>query len=182
MFRVISSLAAAGSFVVLAATALPAQDTTAMTHDAMGHGKKDTMMMTPAMGHGMKDSVMMHDAMNGMKAMGGYQGMFTGMHDHKMSGGYSIVSTRGQSSLVLGSDFSLDGAPDPYVVLSADDMGGGTHFLNLGKLKARSGTSTYAIPSGTDLSQYSHVLVWCKKYNVTLGEAQLASGDAMMHK
>jgi hypothetical protein len=83
--------------------------------------------------------------------------------------------------LMLADDFTLDGAPDPYVVLSADEMGSGSKTLNLGALERKKGASSFAIPAGTDLAQYSHVLIWCKKYNVTLGAAELALAGAMMH-
>jgi hypothetical protein len=76
----------------------------------------------------------------------------------------------------------LDKAPDPYVVLSGNDKGSGAETLNLGVLSSRKGASQYAIPGGTDLSRYRTVLIWCKRYNVTLGRADLAAAGAMMHQ
>ena len=152
---------AAGLLLAAAALPLAGQDSTMMKKDAMGHEK-----MAPAMMD---------------KGMGAPHGMFAGAHDHRVSGGYLISEKDGRQSLQLGPDFVLDGAPDPYIVLSADEMGSGARTLNLGALKRKKGTSTFAIPAGTDLAQYSRVLVWCKKYNVTLGTAELAAGGAMMH-
>lgn len=149
--------------LLLAAAALPlaAQDSTMMKKDGMGHDK-----MAPAM----MDQGMMAP-----------HGMFAGAHDHRVSGGYSISEKDGRQSLQLAADFVLDGAPDPYIVLSADEIGSGAKTLNLGALKRKQGASTFLIPAGTDLAQYSRVLVWCKKYNVTLGTAELAASGVMMH-
>ncbi|MEO8138281.1 MAG: DM13 domain-containing protein [Gemmatimonadota bacterium] len=149
--------------LLLAAAALPlaAQDSTMMKKDAMGPDKMAPVMMD-----------------RGMMAP---HGMFAGAHDHRVSGSYAISEKDGKQSLQLSTDFALDGAPDPYIVLSADEMGSGAKTLNLGALKRKQGTSSFAIPAGTDLAQYSRVLVWCKKYNVTLGTAELAAGGAMMH-
>ncbi len=157
---------AAGLLFAAATLPLAAQDSTMMKKAAMGHDK-----MAPAMmDHGMMD-----------KEMVAPHGMFAGQHDHTVRGSYSIVEKDGRQTLTLADDFALDGAPDPYIVLSADEMGAGAKTLNLGALKRKKGASTFAIPAGTDLAQYSHVLVWCRKYNVTLGAADLALAGAMMH-
>ena len=110
-------------------------------------------------------------------------GKFTGAHDHTTTGGYEIVMKDGQQVLVLGDDFVLDNAPDPYVVLSPNAMGAGTGALNLGRLRKLKGSSEFRIPAGTDLSQFTKVLIWCKRYDVTLGAADLgAPAGEMMHK
>lgn len=107
--------------------------------------------------------------------------MFTGANKHTVSGGYHIVTEGDKRFLVLDSTFALDGAPDPYIVLSADDIGSGKGTLNLGRLRQQKGSSTFAIPAGTDLAQFHTVVVYCKKFNVTLGAAALAAGGEMMH-
>jgi Electron transfer DM13 len=180
------------TLAVLTALTLPlasasAQDTTMMMKkDSMPMKGMDHMMHKDSMSmKGMEQGMMKDSSMKGM-GMGMDHGMmhpmFTGRHDHKVSGSYSILDRDGGRSLALGSDFSLDGAPDPYVVLSADEMGTGSGTLVLGRLKKKSGASVFPIPAGTDLGKYSHVLIWCKKFNVTLGEAQLASSSMMMHQ
>lgn len=143
-------------------TTLLAQDTTGMKAGAMAGSKMD---------HGM----MMED--DGMAP----HAMFTGANRHTVSGGYHIVTNGDQRSLVLDSTFVLDGAPDPYIVLSADDMGSGKGTLNLGRLRQQKGSSTFVIPAGTDLAEFHRVVVYCKKFNVTLGQAELAANGQMMH-
>jgi electron transfer DM13 len=110
------------------------------------------------------------------------RGTFTGGHGHTTTGSYEVVSQDGQRSLVLGADFSLDKAPDPYVVLSPDGKGDTKGALNLGRLSQLKGSSRYAIPAGTDLAGFTKVVIWCKKYDVTLGLADVhGAKDAMMH-
>ena len=138
---------------------LAAQDTTmakgTMAHDAMM--KKDDMMMSP-------------------------HGSFTGANDHTVSGNYEIAEKDGKLWLMLQDDFSLDKAPDPYIVLSSTGKGSGQGTVNLGALKKQKGASVFEIKGVKDVKAYSQVLVWCKKYNVTLGQASLAAmmDDKMM--
>ena len=144
-----------------------------MKHDSamMSH---DSMMMPGAMSHaGMDAEMMSHEDMMAP------HGSFSGAHGHQVSGGYHIVN--GGKALQLSDDFVLDQAPDPYVVLSGSEKGSGAKTLNLGLLTSRKGASVFAIPAGTDLTRYHHVLIWCKRYDVTLGRADLAAGGAMMH-
>jgi pentapeptide MXKDX repeat protein len=153
---------------LVAAGSAAAQDST-MKHEAMPQERmaKDSMMMG--------QDGMAHDKMMSP------HGIFGGAHGHKVSGSYTVTTVNGHEAVQLGEDFSLDGAPDPYVVLSEDEAGSGAHVLNLGALKRRKGSSTFAIPAGTDLAAFHHVLIWCKKFNVTLGLAALAMAGAKMH-
>jgi hypothetical protein len=137
-----------------------------------GRTAADTAMGKDAMG---KDA-MGHDAM----AMAPH-GAFAGMDGHKARGSFEVVTASGASELRFGKDFSVDKGPDVYVVLSKGEKGGATG-LSLGKLKKFSGEQALAIPAGTDLAVYSHVVLWCKKYDTTMGAAPLASGQGMMHK
>jgi len=107
-------------------------------------------------------------------------GMFAGANRHTVSGGYHIVTEGKQRSLVLDTDFNLDGAPDPYIVLSTGEMGSGKGTLNLGRLRQQRGSSTFPIPADADLSTFHTVVVWCKKFDVTLARAELAAGGQMM--
>lgn len=150
----------------------------AMAHDGMGKDEmaKDGMAKDGMAKDGMEKEAMGHDAM----AMAPH-GAFGGIDGHKAQGAFDITTANGKSQLHLGKDFSVDKGPDVYVVLGRGEKGGPTG-LSLGKLKKFSGEQTLAIPAGTDLSGYTHVVLWCKKYDATMGAAPLASADAMMHK
>jgi hypothetical protein len=161
MFRRTHLALTVGALAALSTVAaLQAQDSTMMMKQDSATMVHHEMMMTP---------------------MGGQHGRFAGAHDHQVSGSFSVTEQDGRQVLTLGKDFSLDGAPDPYIVLSANEMGSGAGTLNLGPLKSKRGSASFALPAGTDLAKYSRVLVWCRKYNVTLGEADLAATDKMMH-
>ncbi len=143
-----------------------AKDTGMMAHDSMG---KD------AMG---KDA-MAHDSGTAMAP----HGMIGGAEGHKASGAFEITTATGKSQVKLGDDFAVEKGPDVYVLLSRSERGGQSGSVNLGKLKKFRGAQTFDVPAGTELSGFSHLVLWCKKYNVTMATASLAStGDAMQMK
>ena len=147
------------------ATSLSAQsDTAKMKHDEM---MKDDKMMK-------SDKMMDHDMM-------GSHGSFSGRSGHMAGGSYQIAMEGGKQWVKLGDDFSLDKAPDPYVVISPTDKGADARALNLGKLRNLKGAQVYEIPAGSDLSAFHHVIIYCKKLDATLGIAELAVQGAMMH-
>jgi hypothetical protein len=71
------------------------------------------------------------------------------------------------------ADFSVTNGPDLIVFLSpdADDYDGSG--ISLGALKANNGNQNYAIPAGTDLSQYASVVIWCKSFPTVFAIATL---------
>ncbi|MFC9244903.1 DM13 domain-containing protein [Streptomyces sp. NPDC057136] len=46
--------------------------------------------------------------------------------------------------------------------------------MSLGKLKGNMGYQNYALPSGIDLDRFSSVTIWCDRFNVSFGAAQLS--------
>ena len=101
-----------------------------------------------------------------------FSGEFRGLNKHVTTGGVSIVKTEnGGSVLILGKDFSLDGAPDPSVGLG--NNGKYDRKANLGKMTKINGFQVYQIPADLDWSTYSEVYIWCEKFTVALGVAAL---------
>ncbi len=149
-----------------------AKDTGMMAHDSMG---KDAMAKD-----GMSKDAMGHDSGMAMAP----HGMIGGAEGHKASGAFEITTANGKSQVKLGDDFSVEKGPDVYVLLSRSEKGGQSGSVNLGKLKKFSGAQTFDVPAGTELSGFSHLVLWCKKYDVNMATASLASsGDAeQMHK
>ena len=95
------------------------------------------------------------------------------------------------SALVLGDgsgqrflrfeDFRTDNGPDLNVYLSAapTDAPAGQFdddFVDLGDLKGNVGSQNYEIPVGLDLDHYSTVAIWCVRFGVIFGAAELTSG------
>ena len=92
------------------------------------------------------------------------------------------------SALVLGDgsgqrflrfeDFRTDNGPDLNVYLSAapPDAPAGefdNDFVDLGDLKGNVGAQNYEIPAGLNLDHYSTVAIWCVRFSVVFGAAEL---------
>lgn len=96
-----------------------------------------------------------------------------GAGGHKATGSVTLKP----GAVVFGDDFALERNPDAYVVLS--------HGLNvtdgkaryLGKVSQFTGTQSYGIPAGTDLSQYTHVVLWNRRAGTAIGSAPLPHGE-----
>lgn len=99
---------------------------------------------------------------------------------HKTSGRATIYSTGGKETLRL-TNFKTSNGPDVHVVLiAASDAQDNENFLDksverveLGKLKGNEGDQDYAIPSGTDLSKFKAVSIYCERFNANFGAAPL---------
>jgi Electron transfer DM13 len=99
---------------------------------------------------------------------------------HKTSGRATIYSVDGKETLRL-TNFKTSNGPDVHVVLiAASDAQDNENFLDksverveLGKLKGNEGDQDYAVPSGTDLSKFKAVSIYCERFNANFGIAPL---------
>lgn len=99
-------------------------------------------------------------------------GTFTGASDHITTGGVQIVKTAdGGAVVILDSDFSLDGAPDPRVGFGTD--GTFVEASDLGELQNISGVQVYVVPPTVNVDDFNEVYIWCLKFGVPLGVASL---------
>lgn len=96
-------------------------------------------------------------------------GNFSGRSDHITTGKTELSG----NSVVLASDFSLDGAPDPRVGLGKN--GKFDPSTDLGALKKLTGKQSYKVGNGINTSDYNEVYIWCRKFNVPLGVAKLGN-------
>lgn len=96
-------------------------------------------------------------------------GNFSGRSDHITTGKTELSG----NSVVLASDFSLDGAPDPRVGLGKN--GKFDPNTDLGALKKLTGKQSYKVSNGINTSDYNEVYIWCRKFNVPLGVAKLGN-------
>ncbi len=105
------------------------------------------------------------------------QGSFVS-HEHATTGTARIVRTAdGSRQLELANLATSDG-PDLRVWLTdrpADDASGLNHgrYLELGRLKGNRGDQVYPVPAGTDLTGYRSVTIWCIRFSVSFGAAEL---------
>jgi hypothetical protein len=166
-------LAFLASLVLLSPVPLRAQnDSAMMKHDAAAmhadSGKMESGMMK-------KDHEMMgHEGMEPNM-------MFMGAAGHKAAGDYEIAEVNGKQQIKLTPDFGVDQAPDLYLVLATSETPD-ARSVYVAKLKSATGSQSYDIPRGTDLSKYTKLLVWSKKSNALIASADLASSGHMMQK
>lgn len=101
------------------------------------------------------------------------RGQFTGASNHVTTGGVQIVKTAdGGALVILDSDFSFDGAPDPRVGFGKN----GTYVdaSDLGALQNVSGLQIYVVPPSVNVEDFNEVYIWCLKFAVPLGVASLS--------
>lgn len=92
---------------------------------------------------------------------------------HKADGIAKIISFANSRTFLRLENLKTTNGPDLYVYLS---VGKDTSdILNLGRLKGNIGNQNYEIPTGTDLSKYNTVLIWCKAFSTLFGSAKLSS-------
>ena len=99
-------------------------------------------------------------------------GTFTGASDHITTGGVEVIKNDdGSHTVVLGADFSLDGAPDPRVGFGND--GKYDKATGMGLLKSLNGKQSFTVPAGVDPADFNEVYIWCVKCNVPWGVAAI---------
>lgn len=100
-------------------------------------------------------------------------GTFTGASDHITTGGVSITKNAdGTSTVTFDSAFSLDGAPDPRVGFGKD--GKYVDISDLGELKNLNGAQSYIVPASLNIDDLNELYIWCLKFGVPLGVAELS--------
>ena len=93
--------------------------------------------------------------------------------------GTAVVLTDGTEQRFLRfEDFATDNGPDLNVYLSAApaDAPSGDFdddFVDLGDLKGNIGSQNYEIAPDVDLGLYSTVVIWCVRFGVAFGAAEL---------
>ena len=100
-------------------------------------------------------------------------GVFEGRSEHITTGGVSIMRDGDKVFVVLGEDFSLDGAPSPVLGFGNGEYDESSEFSVLNKITGR---QVYELPATIDAAAYSEVYVWCKDFSVPLGVASLNEG------
>ena len=100
---------------------------------------------------------------------------------HPTEGSARVLGDGSGQRFLRFEDFRTDNGPDLNVYLSAapPDAPAGdfdNDFVDLGDLKGNVGAQNYEIPAGLDLDHYSTVAIWCVRFGVVFGAAELTSG------
>ena len=103
------------------------------------------------------------------------KGNFVGAGDgfHNVEGVAKVITLSDGKTFLRLENLKATNGPDLYVYLSTGKDS--SDIVNLGRLKGNIGNQNYEIPTGTDLSKYSTVLIWCKAFSTLFGSAKLSS-------
>jgi hypothetical protein len=100
---------------------------------------------------------------------------------HNTSGRATIYQEQGGKLVLRLTNFKTSNGPDVHVILIAaknaeDDanfLKSNIEHVELGKLKGNEGDQNYEIPSGTDLSKFQTVSIYCERFDANFGAAPL---------
>lgn len=97
---------------------------------------------------------------------------------HPTEGVAVVLNDGTQQRFLRFEDFATDNGPDLNVYLSsapADASAGelDDDFVDLGDLKGNIGAQNYEIPTDVDLTHHSTVVIWCVRFSVAFGAAEL---------
>jgi hypothetical protein len=102
---------------------------------------------------------------------------FTVTQGDDVEGSVKIVENeRKERFVVLGADFMSARGPDLFVILHEQVIPTSYargNFVNLGELKKFKGKQYYKIPANVNLDDFKAVVIWCQKFDVTFGSAEL---------
>ncbi|MFH9008745.1 DM13 domain-containing protein [Streptomyces afghaniensis] len=103
-------------------------------------------------------------------------------HEHATSGTVKLVRLADGSHIVRLENLDTSNGPDLRVWLTDAPVKQGKagwhvfddgKYVSLGKLKGNKGSQNYALPPGVDPSTYGSVSIWCDRFDVSFGAADL---------
>lgn len=104
-------------------------------------------------------------------------------HEHATSGTVKLVRLADGSHVVRLENLDTSNGPDLRVWLTDAPVKKGKSgwhvfddgkHVSLGKLKGNKGSQNYALPDDVDPARYTSVSIWCDRFDVSFGAAELA--------
>lgn len=104
-------------------------------------------------------------------------------HEHPTSGRVRVIAQADGRRILRLEGLETTNGPDLRVWLSAGPVrpGRAGWFVfadhphrELGRLKANRGNQNYAIPADVDLDELSSAVIWCTRFRVSFGAAELS--------
>ena len=98
---------------------------------------------------------------------------------HTGSGTAKLLKQTDGTYIVRLENFQTENGPKLEVYLSkavkpnSSATVSSVGFINLGDLKSVNGSQNYAVPAGTDVSQFKSVVIWCTTFSVNFISAPL---------
>jgi hypothetical protein len=105
-------------------------------------------------------------------------GEFGSRSRYTVTGTATVFQLEDGTRLLRLEDFASTNGPDLYVYLTVanavdDDGALNMDFVDLGLLAGNIGNQNYVIPDDVDLSLYDTVVIWCRRFTVGFGAADL---------
>lgn len=138
----------------------------------MGNQEKQMIMTMAAKENNVAHENLSGDTNQAAKTM--LSGAFVGAGDgfHNAEGISKIIQLGNGTNILRLENLKATNGPDLYVYLSTGKTP--TDSISLGRLKGNLGNQNYVIPSGTYLTKYNTVLIWCRAFSVLFGSAHLS--------
>ncbi|MFJ8043946.1 DM13 domain-containing protein [Kitasatospora sp. NPDC096147] len=101
--------------------------------------------------------------------------------EHRTTGRARLLRLADGGTVLRLEDLATSEGPDVRVYLSTrpaavsklEDLGPAP--LELGRLKGNLGNQNYTVPAGTDLTRFHSAVIWCKRFSVGFGAADLTA-------
>lgn len=100
-----------------------------------------------------------------------FSASFAGESRYTIEGTAEVLNDGSEQRFLRFEDFSSDNGPDLKVYLRAESG----DFVSLGELKGNIGDQNYEIPVGVDLNEFSTIQIWCERFSVNFGSAELTA-------
>lgn len=105
-------------------------------------------------------------------------GAFESRSRYTVSGTATVFQLEDGSRVLRLEDFSSTNGPDLFVYLTSADSADSdadinADFVDLGVLKGNVGNQNYEIADDVDLDHYDTVVIWCRRFTVGFGAADL---------
>ena len=102
---------------------------------------------------------------------------------HPTSGRADVLNDGSTQRFLRFEDFETDNGPDLNVYLSTAPANAPSgdfddDFVDLGDLKGNIGSQNYEIPVDVDLDRYQSVVIWCVRFGVVFGAADITATGA----
>ncbi|MEV0222488.1 DM13 domain-containing protein [Streptomyces sp. NPDC050704] len=104
-------------------------------------------------------------------------------HEHETSGTAKVIRLADGSHILRLEGLDTSNGPDLRVWLTDAPVKEGRagwgvfddgKYVSLGKLKGNKGDQNYALPADVDPAAYTSVSIWCDRFDVSFGAAELA--------
>ncbi|MGH3738118.1 MAG: DM13 domain-containing protein [Micromonosporaceae bacterium] len=111
------------------------------------------------------------------------QGEFV-THEHDTSGTVKLIRNPDGKHQLAIEKLDTSNGPDLRVWLTDQEVKSGQdgwfvfddgEYVELGALKGNKGSQVYEIPADVDVSKYRSVTIWCKRFSVSFGAAELTA-------